>query len=72
MILPAQIDLTRDGNEISVMMPISLSRRALRLRIKKFLHKQGLSKDFRPISLKTVDKEGYTVKEKKIVELAYY
>jgi hypothetical protein len=72
LILPAQIDLTRDGNEISVMMPISLSRRALRLRIKKFLHKQGLSKDFRPISLKTVDKEGYTVKEKKIVELAYY
>ncbi|MHA1885954.1 MAG: hypothetical protein ACXAAI_00560 [Promethearchaeota archaeon] len=67
-----QIDLTRDGNEISVMMPNSLSRRVLRLRIKKFLHKQGLSKDFRPISLKTVDKEGYTVKEKKIVELAYY
>lgn len=67
-----QIDLNREGNEVSVIMPKSLSKRALRLRIKKFLHKKGLSNDFRPISLKTIDKEGYTIKEKKIVELTYY
>ncbi|MHA1913032.1 MAG: hypothetical protein ACW986_04285 [Promethearchaeota archaeon] len=67
-----QIDLNREGNEISVIMPISLSKRAVRLRIKKFLHKQGLSKDFRPISFKTIDSEGYAVKEKKLVELDYY
>jgi hypothetical protein len=67
-----QIDLNRDGNEINVEMPLDLSKRALRLRIKKYLYKKGLNKDFRPISLKTADKEGFTVKEKKIIELSYY
>ncbi|MFX1426406.1 MAG: 60S ribosomal protein L22 [Promethearchaeota archaeon] len=67
-----QIDIDRDGNEIEISMPESLSKRALKLRIKKFLYKKGLSKDFRPISLKSGEKEGYTVKEKKIIEISYY
>jgi hypothetical protein len=67
-----QININRDGNEIEVSMPEKLSKRVLKLRIKKFLYKKGLSKDFRPISLKTEDKEGYTIKEKKIIELSYY
>lgn len=67
-----QIDVNRDGNEINVEMPVKLSKRVLRLRIKKFLYKKGLNKDFRPISFKSTDKEGYTVKEKKIIELSYY
>ena len=67
-----QIEITRDGNEIEVSMPEKLSKRALKLRIKKFLYKKGLSKDFRPISLKTDEKEGYTIKEKKIIDLSYY
>ncbi|MHA2325156.1 MAG: 60S ribosomal protein L22 [Promethearchaeota archaeon] len=67
-----QIDITRDGNEINVEMPVEISKRVLRLRIKKFLYKKGLNKDFRPISFKSTDKEGYTVKEKKIIELSYY
>jgi hypothetical protein len=53
-------------------MPEKLSRRVLKLRIKKFLYKKGLNKDFRPISLKTEDKEGYTIKEKKMIDLSYY
>lgn len=67
-----QITLDRNGNEINVEMPIKLSKRALRLRIKKFLYKKGLYNDFRPISYKTAEAEGYTVKEKKIIELTYY
>ncbi|MFW9864757.1 MAG: hypothetical protein ACFFEN_01535 [Candidatus Thorarchaeota archaeon] len=67
-----QIDLNRDGNEISVEMPTKLSKRALKLRIKKFLYKKGLNKDFRPILFKSGEQEGYTVKEKKIIELSYY
>jgi hypothetical protein len=67
-----QINLNRDGNEITISMPVKLSKRAIRLRIKKFLYKKGLNKDFRPISLNLADKEGYTVKEKKIIELSYY
>ena len=67
-----QINLDRDGNELKVSLPLSLSRRALKLRIKKFLYKKGLSKDFRPISYKSNDKEGYSIKEKKIIDLSYY
>jgi len=67
-----KINLNRDGNEITISMPVKLSKRALKLRIKKFLYKKGLNKDFRPISLKLGDKEGYAVKEKKIIELSYY
>jgi len=67
-----QINLNRDGNEITIIMPVNLSKRALRLRIKKFLYKKGLNKDFRPISLNLTDKKGYTIKEKKIIELSYY
>jgi hypothetical protein len=67
-----QITLNRDGNVIIILMPFKLSKKALRLRIKKFLYKKGLSKEFRPISLKLGDKEGYTIKEKRIIELSYY
>ena len=67
-----QITLDRNGNEVNVEMPSKLSKRALRLRIKKFLYKKGLNNDFRPIAYKTTEAEGYTVKEKKIIELAYY
>jgi hypothetical protein len=67
-----QITLDRNGNDINVEMPTKLSRRAVKLRIKKFLYKNGLHNDFRPISHKTSKNEGYTVKEKKIIELTYY
>ena len=74
-----KINPNRDGNEITISMPVKLSKRALRLRIKKEEHswlgeprRKGLNKDFRPISLKLDDKEGYIVKEKKIIELSYY
>jgi hypothetical protein len=67
-----QINLNRDGNEIEVEMPKKLSKRALRLRIRKFLYKKGLHEEFRPISHKSAETEGYTIKEKKIVQLSYY
>ena len=67
-----QITLDRNGNDINVEMPNKLSKRTLKLRIKKFLHKKGLYNDYRPISYKTAETEGYIVKEKKIVELSYY
>ena len=67
-----QIKLNRNANDINVEMPIKLSKRVLKLRIKKFLHKNNLSTNFRPISYKTVETEGYMLKEKKMVELSYY
>ncbi|KKK43061.1 hypothetical protein LCGC14_1187380 [marine sediment metagenome] len=67
-----QIDLNRDGNEINVEMSQDMSKRALKLRLKKFLYKKGLNKDFRPITYKSTDKEGYAIKEKRIIDLDYY
>ena len=67
-----QLKVSRNGVEIDIEMPEKLSKKAIKLRIKKFLYKKGLDNDFRPISLKTADKDGYTVKEKRILELSYY
>ena len=67
-----QIDITREGFEVEIKAPIKLSKRVIRLRIRKFLHKKGLFNDYRPISLKDVDKDGYLIKEKKLIELSYY
>ncbi|MFX0000235.1 MAG: hypothetical protein ACFE9Q_11005 [Candidatus Hodarchaeota archaeon] len=67
-----QIILNRNGNDIEVEMPNKLSKRVLKLRIKKFLYKKGLYNDFRPVFHKTTDAEGYIVKEKKTIELSYY
>jgi hypothetical protein len=67
-----QITLERTGNDINIEMPEKLSKRAIRLRIKKYLHKKGLYGDFRPISYKADETQGYMIKEKKIVQLSYY
>ena len=66
------ITLNRNGNDIDIEMPKKLSKRAIRLRIKKFLYRKGLHEEFRPISFKTANNEGYTVKEKKAIQLSYY
>lgn len=63
-----RIDLTRKGNELELMIPISLSKRAIKLRLKKFLHKSNLKEDLRPIS----SNEGYVIEERKRYELTYY
>lgn len=67
-----QIELSRSGNEVGVVMPSNMSRRAIKLRIKKFLHRKNLTEKFRPISYKTSDNQGYMIKEKKTLELTYY
>lgn len=67
-----QLKITLNGNNIDISMPGSLSKRAVKLRIKKFLHKKGINNDFRAISITNPDKDGYIVKEKKNIELSYY
>ncbi len=67
-----QVELSRSGNEVVVVMPSDMSRRAIKLRIKKFLHRKNLTEKFRPISYKTSDNQGYMIKEKKTLELTYY
>ena len=67
-----QIEISRSGNEIEVVMPQQMSRRAIKLRIKKFLHRKNLTEKFRPISYKTSDNQGYMIKERRSLELTYY
>lgn len=65
-------DLKRSGNEIEVSLPATTSKRAIRLRIKKFLYKKNLDEEYRPISYKEGQKDGYMVKEKKTYQFTYY
>ncbi|MFX1358261.1 MAG: hypothetical protein ACFFA8_13400 [Promethearchaeota archaeon] len=67
-----QIEIARNGNELELKMPKRLSKRVVKLRIKKFLYQKGISDKFRPISYKKVDSDGYMVKRKKVIELTYY
>jgi len=67
-----QINIVRNVNELEIKAPINLSKRVIRLRIKKYLYKKNLEGDFRPISYIDPDKDGYIVKEKRIIEFTYY
>jgi hypothetical protein len=67
-----QINIIRNVNELELEVPINLSKRIIRLRIRKYLYKKRLDGDFRPISYIDPDKDGYIIKEKKIVEFTYY
>ncbi len=67
-----QLDISRDGYELVVIMPAELSKRAIRTRIKNFLYKKSLKEKFRPIQYKTDEKDGYSIKERKVLEFSYY
>ena len=67
-----QIELSRSANEIEVKIPQNMSKRTIKLRLKKFLHQKNIKEKFRPISYKSVDREGYMIKERKNMELSYY
>jgi hypothetical protein len=67
-----QIELSRSANDIEVKMPLNMSKRTLKLRLKKYLHQKNIKEKFRPISYKTADHNGYMIKEKKTAELSYY
>ena len=67
-----QIEINRSGNTFEVKMPKGMSKKAVRLRIKKFLHQKDLFNEFRPILYKTHEFEGYMIKKRKILELSYY
>ncbi|TXT62795.1 MAG: hypothetical protein BAJALOKI1v1_850003 [Promethearchaeota archaeon] len=65
-----QLEIDRKSNELEITMPLSLSNRSIKLRIKKFLYKTDLKDDYRPIS-NPGDKEGYKVKLRKVFETSY-
>jgi hypothetical protein len=67
-----QIELSRTANEVEVILPQSMSKITIKLRLKKFLHQKSITDQFRPISFRTADHEGYMIKEKKAMELSYY
>jgi hypothetical protein len=67
-----QIEISRNGNNLEIVAPELLSKRIIKLRLKKFLHQKGLKTDFRPISKKIDGNEGYMIIDRKIMELSYY
>ncbi|MHA1687915.1 MAG: hypothetical protein ACTSYC_02635 [Promethearchaeota archaeon] len=62
------VEISRNGNFLELKSPSTLSKRAVKLRLKKFFHKNKLKEDLRSISFP----EGYIIKEKKRPELTYY
>ena len=67
----ANLQIERNGNELEISAPLSMSKRIIKLRIRKFLYKNNLKEDFRPISYKQDEKDGYEIHEKKQVEFTY-
>ena len=67
-----QIEITKNGNELEIIMPQKLSKRVIRLRIRKFLHQNGLTNEYRPISIASSERNGYMIKQKKTIEINYY
>lgn len=67
-----QIEIVKNANELEITMPQKLSKRAIRLRIRKYLHQNGLYNEYRPISITESDRIGYMIKQKKKIEITYY
>jgi len=67
-----QIEISRSGNRIELTVPSTMSNRVIKLRIKKYLHRQNLTDKYRPISYNSSDIKGYIIKEKRSLELTYY
>ncbi len=68
----ASIQIERNGNELEISAPLSMSKKIIKLRVRKFLYKNNLKENFRPISYKNDEKDGYEIHEKKQVEFTYY
>ncbi|MHA1473071.1 MAG: hypothetical protein ACTSQW_08250 [Promethearchaeota archaeon] len=67
-----QIEISRSGNSIELIMPNKMSNRVIKLRLKKFLHRKNLTEKYRPISYNNSEIQGYRIKEKRSLELTYY
>ncbi len=67
-----QIEVDRNGDQLEITMPEKLSKKTVKLRIKKFLHQKNLFNEFRPILYRTHELEGYMIKKRKVLELSYY
>ena len=67
-----QIEISRSGNSMELIVPSTMSNRVVKLRIKKFPHRKNLTEKYRPISYNSSDIKGYRIKEKRTLELTYY
>ena len=67
-----QIEISRSGNNLELIVPKKMSNRVIKLRIKKFLHRKNLTEKYRPISYNDSEIKGYRIKEKRTLELTYY
>ena len=67
-----QIHILRNKNELEITVPAKMSKKLIKLRLKKYLYKKGLTGEFRPIASKSGEKDGYIVKEKRTLKLSYY
>ena len=55
---------TKDGNHVSVKLPVSITKKMLKLRLNRFLYQSGLKSDFRLISMLNEGKQGYMIMDR--------
>lgn len=64
----SRIEISRNGDELQIIAPTTLSKRTIKFRIRKFFYKKALKEEYKIIS----SKSGYLVKEIRRAPLSYY
>ncbi|MHA1720725.1 MAG: hypothetical protein ACTSWX_11070 [Promethearchaeota archaeon] len=57
-------EVSKDGNKVNVILPVSITKRMLKLRLNRFLYQSGLKSEFKIISMLNEGKQGYKFMER--------
>ncbi|WP_457559673.1 hypothetical protein [Candidatus Harpocratesius sp.] len=53
--------ITKDGNLVKIEVPISISKKVLKLRIKKYIYQAGLKDEFKIVALPKGETSGFKI-----------
>ncbi len=56
--------ISKDGNKLNISVPITVSKKMLKMRMNKYLYTAGLKTEYRIITLNSDKGEGYKIIEK--------
>lgn len=57
-------EISKEGNVVKINVPISLSKKFLKLRIKKYIYQAGLKDEFKIVALPKGEVPGFQVLER--------
>lgn len=53
--------ISKDGNLVKIEVPISISKKVLKLRIKKYIYQAGLKDEFKLVALPKGETSGFQI-----------